>query len=77
MTKMQDYQLVVKERLFYEKVIFYKVGPMVFDGRESESTSHFSKFVNSRITLWDVNSVNTVSLTTRTNPFLLQNRVKG
>ncbi len=42
---------------------------MVFDGEESESTSHFSKFVNSRITLWDVNLVNNVSLSTRPNPF--------
>jgi hypothetical protein len=49
---------------------------MVFDGGESESISHFSKFVNSRITLWDVNLVNNVSLSTRSNPFLLQNRVK-
>ena len=57
-------------------MIFYKVRPMVSDGGESEFISHFSKFVNSRITLWDVNLVNNVSLSTGPNPFLLRNRVK-
>ncbi len=45
---------------FSKKVIFYKVGAIVFGDGESESNSHFSKFVNSRITLWDVNLVNNV-----------------
>ncbi len=54
---------------FAKKVVFDEVGLMVFDGGESESTSHFSKFVNSRITVWDVNLVNNVSLSTRSNPF--------
>jgi hypothetical protein len=62
-------------QIFLSVLFFGKVGPMVFDGGESESTIHFLKFVNSRITLWDVNSVNNVSLSTRTTPSLLQNRV--
>ncbi len=67
--KFFNFNFFGEGKVFLRKSDFYKVGLVVSDGEESDSISHFSKFVNSRITLWDVNSVNTVSLSTPPNSY--------
>ncbi len=47
--------------------IVYKVWPKACEGWESKPMSDFPRFLNSRITLWDVSSLNYVSLNTQTN----------
>ncbi len=53
----------------------YKVWPKVSEIGESKPMSDFSRLLNSRITLWDIISLNNVSLSTQPN-FLLQNSAK-
>ncbi len=47
--------------------IVYKVWPKVSEGGKSKPMSDFSRFLSSRITLWDVSSLNNVSLSTQPN----------
>jgi len=47
--------------------IVYKVWPKVFEGGKSKRMSDFSRVLSSRITLWDVSSLNNVSLSTQPN----------
>jgi hypothetical protein len=47
--------------------IVYKVWPKVFEGGEFKPMSDFSRFLNSRITLFDVSWLNNVSLSTQPN----------